>query len=156
MLGRLRDLFNFLNNRRDNTCQSSEFKQVFLDKLALKQVVTESQIDLLILRYRTMQEASRVSFLVFLRDMEYCDQGVSPSLIWAIDLCEDITKSLILKNVTSTEHFFQKFSKLQGILLLDEFRRAMDELQITIYHDEEVQEEFFRHVEMESNKGAAG
>jgi hypothetical protein len=26
MLGKLRDLFNFFNTRRDNTCQSKEFK----------------------------------------------------------------------------------------------------------------------------------
>jgi hypothetical protein len=37
---------------------------------------------------------------------------------------------------------------MQGILLFEEFRGAIDELQISIYHDDEEQREFFNHVEM--------
>ncbi len=88
MLGKLRDLFNFYNTRRDNTCLASEFKAVMLDKLGLKTVVSENQMDLLVMRYRAMQDGSRVEFVKFIRDMEYCDQGINASVIWAIDLAE--------------------------------------------------------------------
>lgn len=50
-----------------------------------------------------MQDASRVSFIKFIKDMEYCDAGISPSLIWAIDLAEDIYKGLIVNGMNSPE-----------------------------------------------------
>ena len=44
--------------------------------------------------------------------------------------------------------------KTQGIILYEEFRRSLDELQISIYHDEEEIKDFFAHIEMKDNKGA--
>lgn len=43
-----------------------------------------------------MQDGSRIEFTRFIRDMEYCDLGIKPSLIWAIDLAEDIVKGLLV------------------------------------------------------------
>lgn len=90
MLAKLRDLFNFYNTRRDNTCLASEYKSVMLDKLGLKQLVTDNQMDLLVMRYKAMQDGSRVEFVKFIKDMEYCDLGINAQVIWAIDLAECI------------------------------------------------------------------
>lgn len=69
----------------------------------MKSLVTDQQLDLIVLRYKEMQDASRVSFIKFIKDMEYCDAGISPSLIWAIDLAEDIYKGLIVNGMNSPE-----------------------------------------------------
>jgi hypothetical protein len=36
-------------------------------------------------------------------------------------MAEDIYKGLLINNHNNPEDFFKKFSKMQGILLLDEF-----------------------------------
>lgn len=69
-------------------------------------------------------------------------------------MAEDIVKSLIVANYTSPESFFQKYMKTHGIILYEEFRRALDEIQISIYHEEEEIKDFFSHIEMKENKGA--
>jgi len=76
MLAKLRDLFNFYNTRRDNTCQAREFRSIILDKLNLSTQVSEQQVELLLLRYKTMMDASRIEFMKFIQDMEYCDSGI--------------------------------------------------------------------------------
>ena len=48
LLSKLRDLFNFYNSKRDSTCSSREYKQAFYNELNMKQVVSESDIDILV------------------------------------------------------------------------------------------------------------
>lgn len=52
-LSKLRDLFNFINTRRDNTCIAAEFKQILLEKLELGRqgIVKETHVDLLLKKY---------------------------------------------------------------------------------------------------------
>ena len=48
LLGKLRDIFNFYNSRRDNTCTAKDFKQAFLNELDMKATVSETDIEILI------------------------------------------------------------------------------------------------------------
>ncbi len=41
---------------------------------------------------------------------------------------------------------------MQGLITFEEFKRAMEDLQLIIYHDEEEQRDFFNHIEMQGNK----
>ena len=61
---------------------------------------------LLVKRYKVETQDKNneyIEFLKFIKDMEFCDQGISPALIWATDLAEDIMKGLIMINLTSPE-----------------------------------------------------
>lgn len=78
--------------------------------------------------------------------MEFCEQGISPALTWAVDFATNVIKSLILFGYPSAEQLFQKYSRLQGFLLFDEFRRALEELQLLECHPDEEQRDFFGHV----------
>lgn len=148
MLGKLRELFNFMNTSRDSTCTATEFKQV-LAKLEVK-----SDIDSLVPRYLTQpgkvdfskylrDMEGRVDFSKFLRDMEFCGIGLSPALVWAIDLAADIVKCLVVRGFQSPEQLLQKYQRMQGVLAFEEFRRALSELDITQYHSVEEQLDFF-------------
>lgn len=95
MLGKLRELFNFMNTSRDSTCTDSDFKQL-LAKLDVK-----SNVDSLVPRYQS--QPGRVDFSKFLRDMEFCGMGLSPALVWAIDLAADIVKCLVVRGFSSPE-----------------------------------------------------
>lgn len=53
-------------------------------------------MDLLIPRYKSTYDPLRIDFTLFIRDMEYCDQGIKASLIWALELAEDIIKGLVI------------------------------------------------------------
>jgi hypothetical protein len=57
MLGRLRDLFNFINSQRDETCEATEFKRVIKEIVEGGQQrgvnpLTEAKYDLIAMRYR--------------------------------------------------------------------------------------------------------
>ena len=73
--------------------------------------------------------------------------GIKASLIWAIELAEDITKGIIVVGYKSPEELFNKYKTYNGVLQYDEFRRAMDDIQIGINHEEEDFSNFFKHVE---------
>ena len=74
MLGKLRDLFNFFNTRRDNTCTIKEIKGILLDKLGLNgKSINEEQLDLALPRYQSNYDPLRIDFTIFIRDMEYCN-----------------------------------------------------------------------------------
>jgi len=135
MLGKLRELFNFMNTSRDSTCTATDFKQL-LAKLEVK-----SDIDSLVPRY--LSQPGRVDFSKFLRDMEFCGIGLSPALVWAIDLAADIVKCLVVRGFQSPEQLLQKYQRMQGVLAFEEFRRALSELDITQYHSVEEQLDFF-------------
>mmetsp|Transcript_30801 Transcript_30801/g.30309 ORF Transcript_30801/g.30309 Transcript_30801/m.30309 type:complete len:141 (+) Transcript_30801:743-1165(+) len=105
-------------------------------------------IDLLIQRYKHASlDSSRINYAKFLKDLELWDKGISPAFIWAADFAEDILKSLVIFNYNSIEQFFQRYQKLSGILLYEEFRKAVNDLQLGIYHDESEQREFFDNIE---------
>ena len=78
------------------------------------------------------------------------DKGISPVLLWATEFAEDLMKGLIVYEYSNLEQFFSKFAKLQGIILYEEFRKAMDELQITLIHDESVQRDYFNSIDAQS------
>jgi hypothetical protein len=86
--------------------------------------------------------------------MEYAEQGISPALVWAIELATNIIKSLILFNYKTPEQLFQKYSRMQGIVIFEEFKKAFDELQLQDYHSDEEVKEFFNHVQMSQTGGA--
>jgi len=54
MLSKLRELFNFINSKRDNTCTYQEFKTMVLDRLELSQagVIKDNHAEMLIQRYK--------------------------------------------------------------------------------------------------------
>lgn len=95
MLGKLREVFNFMNTSRDSTCTDSDFKQV-LAKLEI-----QSDIDSVIPRYKS--QPGRVDFSKFLKDMEFCGMGISPALVWASQLASDIIKCLFVRGFSSPE-----------------------------------------------------
>lgn len=107
-----------------------------MTKLELKKSIVESEIDILIQRYKTSKDASRIDFTKFLKDIELMAKGISPVMMWATDFAEDFMKALVINDYSNMSQFFSKFSKLQSILLYEEFRKAMDELQLGLYHDE--------------------
>lgn len=82
-MSKLRDILNFFNTRRDNTCSAKEIKQTIIDKLEMKQLISESEVELLVLRYKSEGDNSRVLFTKFLKDIELVDKGISPALLWA-------------------------------------------------------------------------
>ena len=41
MLAKLRDLFNFFNTKRDNTCLVKDIKNMLLDKLGVGKVLAD-------------------------------------------------------------------------------------------------------------------
>lgn len=43
---------------------------------------------------------------------------------------------------------------MQGIMLYEEFKRAIDELHLEYYHQEDTIKDFFNHVQMHQNKDA--
>lgn len=47
-----------------------------------------------------------MDFSLFIKDMEFCDLGISPALVWAISLATNILKSLIVFGITSMEQFY--------------------------------------------------
>ena len=85
--------------------------------------------------------------------MEFCEQGISPALTWAVEFATNIIKSLILFGYQSPEQLFQKYSRLQSFLLFDEFLKSLEELQLLEYHPEDEQRGFFSHVVSSGNAG---
>lgn len=55
------------------------------------------------MRYALPYDQTRVDFSIFIRDMEYCNMKINPSLIWAIPLAEDIIKGLLIMGLSNTE-----------------------------------------------------
>jgi hypothetical protein len=56
---------------------------------------------LIINRYKAPEK--RVDFAKFIKDMEFCDAGISPALTWAIELSSNILKSIIFHGLNSVE-----------------------------------------------------
>jgi hypothetical protein len=150
MLGKLRELFNFINSRRDNTCSPQEFKAMLLDKLELAKqgVLKDLPAEMLVQRYKqeAVGEEARVNFAMFIKDMEFAESGISPALVWAVELATNVVKSLILFGYQSPEQLFSKYIRMQGIILFEEFRRAFDELTLMDSHSEGDLRDFFAHV----------
>lgn len=94
----------------------------------MKNSISESDMDVLIRKYAVMKDGSRLDFTVFLRDIELMEKGISPSMNWASEMAENIIKALTVGNYQNMNQFFDKFSQYKGLLLIDEFKRAMDEL----------------------------
>jgi hypothetical protein len=58
MLGRLRDLFNFLNSNRDETCEISEFKRILKELVETGSnrpiaLLNDHKYDQIAMRYKT-------------------------------------------------------------------------------------------------------
>jgi len=55
MLGRLRDLFNFMNSNRDETCETPEFKRILKELIMTSQgsipLLNEAKYDQIVMRY---------------------------------------------------------------------------------------------------------
>ena len=97
-----------------------------------------------------------MDFSLFIKDMEFCDSGLNPSLIWAISLAVNVFKALIVNGLSSPEQIFQKYCKMQGILTFDEFRQAFEELHLQLYHTESELREFFNHVQVSQTEPTSG
>lgn len=160
MLSKLRELFNFINTKRDNTCSPQEFKTMLLDRLELAKsgTITDSHAEMLVQRYKQADHSShdevhqaKVNFTGFIKDMEFAEQGISPALIWAVELATNVIKGLIVNGFNTPEQLFQKYIRMQGIMVFEEFKKAMEELTLTDYHTLEELKEFFTHVQMSSN-----
>ncbi|TNV88020.1 hypothetical protein FGO68_gene1522 [Halteria grandinella] len=157
MLSKLRELFNFINSKRDNTCTQQEFKIMLLDRLELSQagVIKDNHAEMLIQRYKQVDhqghhDQQRVNFSGFIKDMEFAEQGISPALIWAVELATNIIKGLIVFGYNSPEQLFNKYIRMQGIMVFEEFKKSIEELQLSDYHIDEELKEFFTHVQVSS------
>lgn len=67
----------------------------------MKKSITEAEIDNLIIRYKTLQDASRLDFTKFLKDIELVNKGISPIMMWATEFAEDIIKALCISDYTN-------------------------------------------------------
>lgn len=91
MLPRLRDLFNFMNSNRDETCEAQDFQKIMKDLLQDKSLPSYDQ---LLMRYKT--QGTRIDFSKFIKDIEYCEQGISPASVWASELAANIMKGTLV------------------------------------------------------------
>jgi hypothetical protein len=87
-----------------------------------------------------------VDFAKFLKDIEYAEQGITIALVWAIDLATNVMKSSIINGFQSYEQLFQRYSRIEGVLVFEELRRCLYELKLNEYHSDEQMLNFFNHV----------
>ena len=83
---------------------------MLLDKLELSKVIKEAHADYLCRRYNS--PGDRVDFSLFLRDMEFCEEGISPALIWAVELASDVAKGLIVAGFSGPEQLLYKYQRV--------------------------------------------
>lgn len=59
LLGKLREFFNFINMKRDNTCAAKEFKSMLLERLELNKldVIKDHHADMLVQRYKDLDSS---------------------------------------------------------------------------------------------------
>jgi hypothetical protein len=84
-----------------------------------------------------------VDFSKFLKDIEYCEQGIPPSQVWAIDLATNIMKATLVNGFDTYEKVFFRYSRMQDALWIDDFKKAMEELKLQEYHNEQEIKDFF-------------
>jgi hypothetical protein len=64
----------------------------------MKRSISESDLDILTHRYKTVKDASRLDFTKFLKDIELVAKGISPVMIWATEFAEDLYKALTVND----------------------------------------------------------
>lgn len=145
MLGRIRDLFNFMNSQRDETCDGTEFVRIIKEMIetGATRVLTDNQYEQIAIRYKVKPQSTRVDFSLFIKDLEYCEFGISPAQVWAIHFATNIMKATLVNGFESYEKLFSRYSRLQDTLLYEEFKKVIEELKLIQYHPDSEILEFF-------------
>jgi len=106
----MRDILNYYNFRRDYTMTAKEFTNCLVNELKLKDI-SDVALALLVDRYKASHDRVRVVFTKFLHDLELIEAGISPALVWATGIAEDILKALVVKKNNDIMRFFKVYTK---------------------------------------------
>jgi hypothetical protein len=143
-LPNLRDILDIYNTYRDNTMSPQDFESVVAKQLRIGQVPYLG-IMLLIARYRVQgkKEEERVSFQKLHKDLELCEAGIKPHLLWATEFSEDFIKALIVHNHKNPSVFLNLHARTRDSILLQEFVSACHSLRLDTDYKMEMIEAFF-------------
>jgi hypothetical protein len=72
--------------------------------------------------------------------------GILPSQVWAIELASNIMKATLVNGFDSYEKVFFRYARMQDALMIDDFKRALEEMKLQEYHNDQEIKEFFTFI----------
>lgn len=74
-------------------------------------------------------------------------------MIWAIELASNIMKVKQITEQQTYDQIFNKYSRMSGSVMFEEFRKCMYDMKLNEYHKEQEFQDFFNNAAQGSTTG---
>ena len=136
---------NLYNTQRDNTMSFKDFQDCISKQLKITEIPFLG-LKLLEQRYKVKNNLGeeRISFKLLHRDLELCEAGIQPDMLWAVEFAEDFVKSIIVGGHRDAQTFLLNHSRTRNSLIEAEFMQACMALNIMPGSKEDHVSNFFQ------------